>query len=104
VVEVLFSDEIHMPIFLLEDGTKRESYQTPTGNCRWLSWRAAKRTEEASGDGIYEMTPDGQWKPATPESYHPDISEKIWHWLGQHTWTYPEVKRGFCVLCGKPKP
>lgn len=52
VVEILFDDEIGMPVFVLEDGTKRHAFEQPTGNCWALSWRLdeeeeAKRIEQS---------------------------------------------------------
>jgi hypothetical protein len=52
VIQILFDDERGMPIFVLEDGTRRYAHETPTGNCWTLSWRIdeeeeAKRIEES---------------------------------------------------------
>ena len=39
----------------------------------------------------------GNWIPAIPLPYHPNIIEKITHWFGKH-WYY---WAGRCVMCGK---
>lgn len=38
VIEILFNDKDGMPVFVLEDGSKRYPYQQSTGNCWALNW------------------------------------------------------------------
>lgn len=52
VIEILFDDKRGLPIFVLEDGTKRYPHEQPTGSCWALSWKMdeeeeTKRIEES---------------------------------------------------------
>jgi len=57
---------------------------------------------------------EGNWVPATPESYHPSLLEKFAHFFGMHQWTWtvhPDetgtlvitkepADDAHCVMCG----
>lgn len=45
VIEILFDDNIGMPVFVLEDGSRRHSFEQPTGNCWALSWKLDEEEE-----------------------------------------------------------
>lgn len=47
IIEILFDDEKGLPVFVLEDGTRRYPYEQPTGSCWALSWRINEAEEAA---------------------------------------------------------
>jgi hypothetical protein len=71
VKEIRFDEETSLPVYILEDGTKRVPYSMPTGNC-WVT---------------YWIT------PAKAKKYQKDAKEAEEKWMQDLRQPKPKKKR-----------
>lgn len=59
------------------------------------------KTYWAEGENLtLQQEKDGSWKPATPEPYYPAWWEKLFCFVGYHSWTYSLPQETICKGCG----